>query len=261
MSAPDLAETASWTADPYATALRTGRGPLFLRRTDGVLLPLDVERWCLDADSADLSALRRCEGTVLDVGCGPGRLVVALGASGRRALGIDVSHAAVARTRRLGGWALRRSVFDPLPCEGKWGTVLLADGNIGIGGDPPALLRRVASLLAPRGLLIVETHARDLDERSEVHLHDGSEPSTVPPGTFFPWARTGTPALLRYARPLGWESVDQWVAGGRPFVSLRRRDRRPPRSAPRTNQRAESAKSTPVTSSQLPRNTSADSPV
>ena len=41
---------------------------------------------------------------------------------------------------RLGGPALRRSVFDPLPGEGRWGTALLLDGNIGIGGDPRALL-------------------------------------------------------------------------------------------------------------------------
>ncbi|NEA07346.1 class I SAM-dependent methyltransferase, partial [Streptomyces sp. SID10692] len=65
----------TWGADPYANALRTGRGPLFLRRSDGWLLPLDVERWCSGAGSADLSALHRCEGPVLDVGCGPGRLV------------------------------------------------------------------------------------------------------------------------------------------------------------------------------------------
>ena len=64
-----------WSTDPYADALVTGRGPLFLRRTDGWLLPLEVERWCAQADAVDLTVLARCEGTVLDVGCGPGRLV------------------------------------------------------------------------------------------------------------------------------------------------------------------------------------------
>ncbi|WEH38796.1 class I SAM-dependent methyltransferase [Streptomyces sp. NBC_01218] len=260
----------SWAADPYANALRHGRGPLFLRRTDGLLMPLDVERWCLGADDADLSALRRCEGPVLDVGCGPGRLVAALSRRGHRALGIDVSEAAVARTRGLGGWALRRSVFDPLPGAGRWGTVLLADGNIGIGGDPSALLERVGVLLAPGGLLLVETHALDLDERFEVHLHDGSADAPAPgrggSGALpapFPWARLGTPALLRYARPQGWEPVDQWESGGRPFVALRRRGAVRParRSAERTSQSAEAAKSAPVTRSQLPRKTSGESPV
>ena len=34
-----------------------------------------------------------------------------------------------------------------MPGEGAWDTVLLADGNIGIGGDPAALLRRCAQML------------------------------------------------------------------------------------------------------------------
>ncbi|WP_330174668.1 class I SAM-dependent methyltransferase [Streptomyces sp. NBC_01498] len=248
------AEAAAWSDDPYADALRTGRGPLFLRRTDGWLLPLDVERWCARADAADLSALRRCEGAVLDIGCGPGRLVAALAARGRRALGVDVSAAAVERTTRLGGTALRRSVFDPLPGEGRWGTVLLIDGNIGIGGDPAGLLRRAGGLLAHGGLIIVETAPVDVDERVRVRVDDGRHPP--PPGGFphFPWARLGTPALLRHGRALGWLPVDQWEAEGRPFVALRRST---VRSAARvTRQSAEHTNSAAVTSSQRARNPS-----
>ncbi len=179
-SGPDRA--VPWGADPYANALRTGRGPLFLRRSDGRLLPLDVERWCSRAGFADLSALHRCEEPVLDVGCGPGRLVAELASLGRRALGIDVSEAAVARTRGLGGTALLRSVFEPLPGEGRWGTLLLLDGNIGIGGDPAALLDRAADLLVTDGLLIAETAPADVDERFRVRLDDGrGGPDTRPP--------------------------------------------------------------------------------
>ncbi|WSY87039.1 class I SAM-dependent methyltransferase [Streptomyces sp. NBC_00876] len=222
MTGPAHRDAGSWSTDPYANALRNGHGPLFLRRTDGWLLPLDVERWCAVADAADLSALRRCEGPVLDIGCGPGRLVAALAARGHRALGIDVSEAAVARTVRLGGSALRRSVFEPLPGEGRWGTVLLVDGNIGIGGDPRHLLHRTAALVAPGGLLIAETAPQDIDERVEVRLDDGrAARSASAPAPQFPWARLGTPALLRYARPLGWHPAGQWEANGRPFVSLR----------------------------------------
>ena len=217
-------DNAPWSADPYARALRTGQGPLFLRRPDGWLLPLEVERWCADADAADLEVLRRCEGAVLDVGCGPGRLVAALGRQGRRVLGIDVSEAAVTRTVRLGGPALRRSVFDPLPGEGRWGTALLVDGNIGIGGDPRALLDRMAQLLTARGLLIAETVPDlDLDERIQVHVTDARGTT----GTPFAWARLGTPALLRHAERAGWRAVDQWRAGGRCFVALRGRRRQP----------------------------------
>ncbi|MFI9245291.1 class I SAM-dependent methyltransferase [Streptomyces sp. NPDC053086] len=208
------------TADPYATALRTGRGPLFLRRSDGWLLPLEVERWCARADPVDQAVLDRCEGAVLDVGCGPGRLVAELAARGRPVLGIDVSEAAVDHTGRLGGQALRRSVFEPLPGEGRWGTVLLMDGNVGIGGDPRALLDRVARLLCPGGLLIAETAAVDVDEWSEVQVVDSADGRTDSGGAF-PWARLGTPALLRYAR--GWYRAGQWTADGRRFVALRSR--------------------------------------
>ncbi|WP_369173186.1 class I SAM-dependent methyltransferase [Streptomyces sp. R28] len=242
----------TWSADPYSHALRTGHGPLFLRRPDGWLLPLDVERWCADADAADLEVLRRCEGAVLDVGCGPGRLVAALGRQGRRVLGIDVSEAAVTRTVRLGGPALRRSVFDPLPGEGRWGTVLLIDGNVGIGGDPAALLARTAQLLSPGGLLIAETLPDlDLDERVQVHVTDARGAT----GTAFPWARLGTPALLRHAERAGWRAVGQWTAGGRSFAALRSRRHR---SASST---AEPPKSAAVISSQRAAKPSADRPV
>ncbi|MFG2946810.1 class I SAM-dependent methyltransferase [Streptomyces adustus] len=241
----------SWSATAYADALNAGRGPLFLRRTDGWLLPLEVERWCAAADAADGSVLERCEGTVLDIGCGPGRLVAALGARGLPALGIDVSEAAVAHTIRLGGRALCRSVFDPVPGEGRWSTALLLDGNVGIGGDPVTLLDRVAHLIAPGGLLIAETVPVDVDERAHVRIvHLAGAQGGA--GTPFPWARLGTPALVRHATRAGWLLEAQWTTGGRCFVALRSR---------RTSSSAEPANSTAVMSSQRARKPSTDRPV
>ncbi|MEV7612141.1 methyltransferase domain-containing protein [Streptomyces sp. NPDC089799] len=206
----------AWRADPYALALRAGRGPLYLHRSDGWLLPLDVERWCAGTDAADESVLTRCRGAVLDIGCGPGRLVAALAERGRSVLGIDVSPAAVAQTVRRGGTALCRSVFDPLPGERRWNTVLLMDGNIGIGGDPAALLERIARLPAAGGRLLVEAAPVEVDERCEVRLDDGR--GTL--GTPFPWARTGRGALLRHAENTGWRSVRSWTVTGRHFAEL-----------------------------------------
>ncbi|MFE9645184.1 class I SAM-dependent methyltransferase [Streptomyces sp. NPDC006365] len=259
MSVADTARTATaagtataWCVDPYADALRDGRGPLFLRRTDGWLLPLEIERWCARADAADLSALRWCEGAVLDVGCGPGRLVADLAFRGRTVLGIDVSEAAVNHTVELGGQALRRSVFEPLPGEGRWNTALLIDGNIGIGGDPDALLRRIAQLLAPSGLLIAETAPVDVDEQVQVRVTDAQGAAGAP----FPWARLGSRALLKRARRLGWRTDGQWTADGRCFVALRRA-----RTERISIHSADTPNSTAVISSQRARKPSPDEPV
>ncbi|MFD4607427.1 methyltransferase domain-containing protein [Streptomyces sp. NPDC058440] len=219
----------AWTDDPYADALRTGRGPLFLRRLsppahadgaggEGELLRLDVERWCAAPDAADTGVLHRCTGPVLDVGCGPGRLVAALAAGGVRALGVDVSPSAVARTRQHGGAAVRRSVFDRLPGEGRWGTVLLMDGNAGIGGDPVALLVRLRAVVPPGGRLLAEAAPHDVDERLTVRVEDAHGRH----GHAFPWARVGCTALLRAAEAAGWILTGRWTAEGRPFVELHR---------------------------------------
>ncbi|MEV0414154.1 methyltransferase domain-containing protein [Streptomyces sp. NPDC050448] len=218
MTAQLVEPAQAWRADPYSDALRAGQGPLYLRRSDGWLLPLDVERWCAEPDSADATVLSRCHGPVLDIGCGPGRLVAALARLGHAALGVDVTPEAVACTVRAGGSALCRSVFDPLPSEGRWGTVLLIDGNIGIGGDPGALLRRAAGLAAPGGSLLVEVATVDVDERVEVHVEDGRGGR----GAAFLWARLGTRALRAEAAAAGWTRAVTWHASGRAFVQLRR---------------------------------------
>ncbi|MGW2616832.1 class I SAM-dependent methyltransferase [Streptomyces sp. NPDC001500] len=213
-----------WTDDPYGRAVRLGRGPLYLRRMTASpagtpdLLPLDVERYCAAPDAADADVLHRCTGPVLDVGCGPGRLVAALSARGMTALGVDVSPAAVALTRRRGGSALRRSVFDRLPREGRWGTVLLMDGNVGIGGDPTLLLARLRRLLRPGGRLLVEAAPHDVDERLTVRVEDAEGRHGRP----FAWARVGATALLHAADAGGWILTGRWTSGDRVFLELHR---------------------------------------
>ncbi|MFC6285868.1 methyltransferase domain-containing protein [Nocardioides sp. GCM10027113] len=117
---------------------------------------LPVAEWTREADDSDALLLEQCDGPTIDIGCGPGRLTAALAALGHLVLGIDVVPEAVGLARRRGGAALHRDVFGPVPGEGRWGTALLADGNIGIGGDPGALLARVRQLLDPRGRVVVE---------------------------------------------------------------------------------------------------------
>ncbi|MET8231689.1 class I SAM-dependent methyltransferase [Micromonospora sp. NPDC005298] len=123
---------------------------------DGVRRALPVGRWHGDAEPAVAALVSRCAGPTLDLGCGPGRLTVALTRAGLTAVGVDVSATAVRLTRARGAVALRRDLFGPLPGEGRWAHTVLIDGNIGIGGDPVALLRRCRDLLVPGGTVLVE---------------------------------------------------------------------------------------------------------
>jgi SAM-dependent methyltransferase len=201
---------------PYEAALRTA-GPLELHTESGDVIVLDIRRWLAGTDACDDTVLDRCHGPVLDVGCGPGRFVSALSARGIAALGVDIAETAIALTRGQGFPALLRSVFGDLPGEGRWPSVLLMDGNIGIGGDPLRLLARVGSLLAPGGVLIVETHPDDeADELLEVRFTENG----VPVGPLFDWAHIGRIALLRYAALSGYSVGELWSLDGRTFVAL-----------------------------------------
>ncbi|MCX4612741.1 class I SAM-dependent methyltransferase [Streptomyces mirabilis] len=202
--------------DPYALALRSGRGPVYLRLVDGRRIRMPVHRWHEQPTVADKTVLERCIGPVLDVGCGPGRMCRALLSRGVFALGVDIAPRAVALTTAQGGLALRRSVFDRLPAERGWKTVLLIDGNIGIGGDPQGLLRRCGGLIAPTGCLVVEVELHDVEERYNARFENLQGQS----GPFFPWARLGRRALNSIAADLALSVTDQWSSGDRCFATL-----------------------------------------
>ncbi len=184
-----------------------------LRVDDGGTLDLDVERWRAAPDRHESALLARLVDPVLDVGCGPGRVPHALAASGRLALGIDPAPAAAHEAARRGAPVLRRSVFAPLPGEGRWGTVLLLDGNVGIGGDPVTLLRRCRELLRPGGHLIAEVGAPGkptgpLTVRVEAGAHAGP---------WFAWAVVGVDGWPAIVAEAGLTPTGVEMAGHRWF--------------------------------------------
>ncbi|MFI5889889.1 methyltransferase domain-containing protein [Actinoplanes sp. NPDC051513] len=198
--------------------------PLTVRHMTGREQRFDPAAWCRDDLPGDQTLLARCTGPTLDVGCGPGRLAGALARRGCPALGIDISETAVRLARRRGAAALRRDVFDPLPGAGRWHHVLLADGNIGIGGDPARLLRRCRRLLATGGRAHVEAAAPGTAGWSGPAVVEDAAgcpgPAAVHGGAELPWACVPIDDLAALAAATAMRVLETWTEADRWFATL-----------------------------------------
>jgi SAM-dependent methyltransferase len=151
---------------------------------------------------------------VLDIGCGPGRHVFALAERGIPVLGIDITERALHHARSRSIPVLERCVFGHVPGAGRWRSALLLDGNIGIGGNPEVLLRRVRELLDPAGRVLVELDppgARARRTRVRLEIDGGA-------GPWFEWARAGIDDLDALTAAAGARVGVRWEDGGRWFA-------------------------------------------
>ncbi|SEH49010.1 Methyltransferase domain-containing protein [Mycolicibacterium rutilum] len=191
----------------------------WIRQDDGAVHHLPVHRW-LGGEHADgrfdRAVVELCDGPTIDLGCGPGRLVSALIRRGVPALGVDQSATAIALARRNGAPVLHRDVFGELPATGRWQTVLLADGNVGLGGDPVRVLRRAAELLRRGGRCIAEFESLGHGIRTRwVRLESRR---TV--GPWFPWASVGIDCAAEIAADAGLSLTRVYPFGDRVVASL-----------------------------------------
>lgn len=205
----------SWPLELYSDSLRRG-DRLAVRFGDGTTRPAGLARWIAPADAVDERALAWLRGPVLDVGCGPGRHLHALARRGVFGLGVDLSAVAVGLARGAGARAIVASIFDELPGTGTWQSALLLDGNIGIGGDPTRLLRRIRGLLTPEGQTLVELAAPHTPTGSRrIRLETPRQSSD-----WFDWAEVSALDAALVAADAGLEVQNCWNEGERWFALL-----------------------------------------
>jgi SAM-dependent methyltransferase len=181
---------------------------------------LPVHTWRREADAEDLVMLALCHGHTVDLGCGPGRLTGALAQLGHVALGVDVVREAVEQARARGAAALRRDVFDRLPGEGRWHSALLADGNVGIGGNPVTLLRRARVLVEAQGRVVVELAAPGVPHLSQWAVLSSPGVRSAP----FRWSTVGVDDIVVLAREAGFAQVDVHRLGDQRWCAVLRGD-------------------------------------
>ena len=191
----------------------------WVRHDDGTVRALGVRHW-LGGRGADASFDRAvvdlCHGPTIELGCGPGRLVAELIRRSIPALGVDQSEIAVAMARRNGATVLHRDVFEPLPGTGSWHTVLLADGNVGLGGDPRRILHRAGELLRRGGRCLAELDPTTTGVRAQwVRLESRH---TI--GPWFRWASVGLDGVERLAERVCMAVTDVHHIGERVVANL-----------------------------------------
>jgi hypothetical protein len=94
--------------------------------------------------------------------------------------------------------------------------VLLADGNIGIGGDPVRLLRRVRDLLAPGGRAVVEVAAPGTGASTHRLQIEVAGRLSLP----FRWAVVGPEALALLAGAASLRMLSVAAYGERWYAQL-----------------------------------------
>lgn len=189
-------------------------------RADGTTYALATSLWSGEATAADLALfVEPCHGPTVDIGCGPGRLTAALASVGCEVLGVDSSETAVRLTRARGAMALQLDVLGDLQIGTQWSHVLLADGNVGLGGDPVRLLRRMRDLIHENGTVLVELAAEGVPSGPEqLRLKVGDDISTP-----FAWSALSTDDIERTACAAGLVVMGVRTLGQRVVATLRPR--------------------------------------
>lgn len=191
----------------------------WIRDDRGEVSTLPVHQWLggRGADEPfDTAVVAMCEGPTIELGCGPGRLIAALVRRGIPALGVDQSETAIRLARRRGAPVLRGDVFGSLPAKGTWQTVLLADGTVGLGGDPQRILITAAQLLGRGGRCLAEVDPAVTGVRvRRVRLECEN---TI--GQWFPWAAVGVDSAAMLAEEAGLTLTGVHRIGERVVVAL-----------------------------------------
>ncbi|MCC1491021.1 class I SAM-dependent methyltransferase [Cognatishimia sp. F0-27] len=130
---------------------------------------VDADRETPDATLAAFIAALPEGGTVLDLGCGPGRSAMLLVRAGMRVEAWDASAEMVARAARHDGVVARQAVFEDLQgdalFDGVWANFSLLHADRGAMAD---IVSRIATALRPGGVVHIALKTGDGEARDRL---------------------------------------------------------------------------------------------
>jgi SAM-dependent methyltransferase len=180
-------------------------------------LPDDPEPWAWERRRALLLAEARPADRVLDLGCGAGRFVAALQATGADPVGVEIAEAALERARaNAPGADLRRLADDgSIPLEHASVDLVWCSEVLEHVADTAHLLLEVRRVLRPGGRVLVTVPFHGRVKAAAIALAS-FEAHFDPLGQHLRfYTRRSLTAALRQA---GFEDVDVAAWGGPPLL-------------------------------------------
>lgn len=211
-------------------AMTGGRGIHFIERDDGLLTAMDASLYFSKPAAwpkAEVTALERISGRVLDIGAGAGRHSVALQERGCEAMALDVSPGAIEVCRMRGvEWTFRGSIHELLgiPVEA-FDSIILMGNNLGLLQSEARavnLFSAMRQLLRPGGCVIGTClDPYQTDDPNHLRYQDSNRAAGRYPGQIrmrFRYQRLATDwfgilylapdELTDLARSCGWQVLD-----------------------------------------------------